>query len=207
MIKHLLKENYLLSSTKYAIVNGYLGLMNSSGKKDKICHCLHNVQLVTPSLKTDILLAQMSVTEWCIDSLRALILKDHPSRPGKQKGPNAKVSLNLGTNTLLRDVPRARIMLSILGILGSNFYTGAELTPVVNSGIISTVLTLLRQTGRDQSIIRKVSEFYVLYADMVEAEKPRINSLSGPELASMMKLGTRVVRGSDWKWGDQVCIK
>lgn len=28
---------------------------------------------------------------------------------------------------------------------------------------------------------------------------------SGPELASMMKIGTRVMRGQDWKWGDQVC--
>ena len=28
--------------------------------------------------------------------------------------------------------------------------------------------------------------------------------LSGPELAAMMKIGTRVVKGIDWKWGDQV---
>lgn len=28
---------------------------------------------------------------------------------------------------------------------------------------------------------------------------------SGPELAAMMKIGTRVMRGVDWKWGDQVC--
>lgn len=27
---------------------------------------------------------------------------------------------------------------------------------------------------------------------------------SGPELAAMMKIGTRVMRGQDWKWGDQV---
>ena len=28
--------------------------------------------------------------------------------------------------------------------------------------------------------------------------------ISGPELAALMKVGTRVVRGVDWKWGDQV---
>ena len=28
--------------------------------------------------------------------------------------------------------------------------------------------------------------------------------LSGAELAAMMKIGTRVMRGVDWKWGDQV---
>ena len=27
--------------------------------------------------------------------------------------------------------------------------------------------------------------------------------LSGPDLARLMHVGTRVVRGSDWKWGDQ----
>lgn len=30
--------------------------------------------------------------------------------------------------------------------------------------------------------------------------------ISGPELGSMMKVGTRVVRGVDWKWGDQVGV-
>lgn len=27
--------------------------------------------------------------------------------------------------------------------------------------------------------------------------------LSGPELAKQMKIGTRVARGADWKWGEQ----
>ena len=41
-------------------------------------------------------------------------------------------------------------------------------------------------------------------------EEPRIKRqqqpvpTSGPELAAMMKIGTRVQRGVDWKWGDQV---
>lgn len=28
--------------------------------------------------------------------------------------------------------------------------------------------------------------------------------LTGAELAAAMKIGTRVVKGADWKWGDQV---
>lgn len=202
MIKHLLNETYLLTSVKYSVFNGYLGL-TSVGKRQNISHCLDNVQLVTPNLKTDILLAQLAVTEWCIESLRNHILKDLPNRNGKQKMTNVKINLNLGTYTLLRDVPRARILLSILGMLASNYYIAIELSPLVNSGVISSVLSLLRQTGCDQSIVRKVSELYVLYADMVENCKPKTSSLSGPELAGLMKLGTRVVRGIDWKWGDQ----
>lgn len=203
MIRHLLNENYLLTSTRYFILNGYLGLTHLS-HQENISHCLDNIQLVTPTLKTDILLAQFAVTDWCIETLRNYILKDLPMKSGKLKSSSAKVNLNIGTYTLLRDIPRARMLLTILGILASSYYVAVELSPLINSGVISSVLALLRQTGYDQSIVRKVSEFYVLYADMVENIKPKTSSLSGPELASLMKLGTRVIRGADWKWGDQV---
>lgn len=205
MIKHLLNETYLLTSVKYSVINGYLGLMNG-GTYVNTCHCLENIQLVTPALKTEILLAQMAVTEWCIESLRIYMMKDLPNRTNKLKVQNAKISLNIGTYTLLRDVPRVRFLLALLGILASHYYIAAELSPLINSGVISSVLALLRQTGYDQSILRKSSECYVLYADMVEAVKPKKTMLSGPELASLMKLGTHVVRGADWKWGDQVCF-
>lgn len=187
------------------MLNGYLGI-SYFGKKQNINHCLDNIQLITPHLKTEILLSQLSVTEWCIDTLRNLVLKDLPNRSSKQKVSNAKINLNLGTYTLLRDVPRARMLLVILGMLASNHYIAIELSPLINSGVISSVLSLLRQTGSEQIGSKKISELHVLYADMIENSKPKTNSLSGAELANLMKLGTRVVRGVDWKWGDQVVI-
>ncbi|KAL3277032.1 hypothetical protein HHI36_012394 [Cryptolaemus montrouzieri] len=200
MMKRLLSESYLLNSVKYAIINGFLGI---DKKTTNTCHCLADTQLVTPFLKTELLLGQLAITEWCIESLRVYILRDTITKTTKTKGLSAKVTLNLGTYSLLRDIPRARMLLAILGILASNRYISLELSPLINSGVISSVLSLLRQTGCDQSIVRKVSEFYVLYADMIESNKPKNNSLSGPELATLMKLGTKVVRGTDWKWGDQ----
>lgn len=205
-MRHLLNEHYLLTSVKYSILNGYLGLLSTTKAQDSIFHCLDNIQLITPYLKTELLLANLAITEWCINTLRSFILKDLPNRNSKLKGTNAKISQNLGTYTLLRDVPRARMLLAVLGLLASNYYVAVELTPLVNSGVISSVLALLRQTGCDQSVLRKASEFYVLYADMVENLKPKTSSLSGSELAALMKLGTRVVRGADWKWGDQVSV-
>ncbi|KAL1491483.1 hypothetical protein ABEB36_012074 [Hypothenemus hampei] len=198
MIKQLLDEPNLLNSVKYAIINGYLGL---DKKHLEVKHCLENIQLVTPFLKTEMLLAQLKITEWCIQNLRHYILKDVPSK-SKLKG-NTKVSLNLGTYTLLRDVPRARMLLALLGVLASNFYNASELNPLINSGVIASVLALLKQTGCDQTIVRKVSEFYVLYADAVDVNRPSLRSLTGPELANLMKIGTKVIRGADWKWGDQ----
>lgn len=203
MIKHLLNETYLLTSVRYSMCNGYLGI-SYFNKEQSIFHCLDNVQLITPNLKTEILLSQWSVTEWCIEKLRHLILKDLPNRTSKQKVSNAKINLNLGTYTLLRDVPRARMLLVLLGILSSNHYISIELYPLINSGVISSVLSLLRQTGSEQNVSKKGTELHVLYADMIQNSKPKTNTLNGPELATLMKLNTRVVRGVDWKWGDQV---
>lgn len=44
----------------------------------------------------------------------------------------------------------------------------------------------------------------VIFEDERLGARARGEQLSGPELASLMKIGTRVVRGKDWKWGDQV---
>ncbi|KAK5650580.1 hypothetical protein RI129_001609 [Pyrocoelia pectoralis] len=203
MIKHLLNESYLLPSVKYSILNGYMGLTEDYRNNFKSYHCLDNVQLINPALKTGLLLSQMSVTEWCITSLRVQLMKDLPARSNKLKMHNAKVNLNIGTYTLLRDIARARLLLALLGILASHGYVGVELSLLINSGVISSVLSLLRQTGYDQTILRKASECYVLYADTLDTCKPKKTMLSGPELANLMKLGNRVVRGADWKWGDQ----
>ena len=41
--------------------------------------------------------------------------------------------------------------------------------------------------------------------DTGPAKRPKTPlPVSGPELAARLKMGTRVVRGVDWKWGDQV---
>lgn len=204
ILKHLLYEEYLLTSVKYAIINGYLNLINITKIQTNSFHCLDNVQLVSPYIKTEILLAQHSITEWCIEMLRFLILKDLPCKTSKLKYTNTKINQNLSTYTVLRDIPRARMLLAILGILASGYYTATELNSLVNSGMIGSVLTLLNQTGFDQSVLKKRDECYVLYADAIENYKPKSSSISGAELAALMKLGTRVIRGKDWKWGDQV---
>lgn len=50
------------------------------------------------------------------------------------------------------------------------------------------------------------AECLIIFEDERLGARARGASLSGPELASLMKIGTRVVRGKDWKWGDQVKI-
>lgn len=52
----------------------------------------------------------------------------------------------------------------------------------------------------------KPKEVHAVYEDDVHKSASPPVMLSGPELAVMMKIGTRVVRGVDWKWGDQVTL-
>ena len=41
---------------------------------------------------------------------------------------------------------------------------------------------------------------------MLTKTKSTHSSLTGEELAKLLKIGTRVVRGTDWKWGNQVTL-
>ena len=38
---------------------------------------------------------------------------------------------------------------------------------------------------------------------MLQRSKSAPPPLAGPDLARLMRVGTRVVRGADWKWDDQ----
>jgi len=42
-----------------------------------------------------------------------------------------------------------------------------------------------------------------LFIDMLQKLRSTPPILTGPDLARLMHVGTRVVRGDDWKWGDQ----
>lgn len=50
----------------------------------------------------------------------------------------------------------------------------------------------------------KNAGLYAVLEETVRKPQPLAPVPSGPELAAMMKIGTRVIRGADWKWGDQV---
>ncbi|XP_066595212.1 E3 ubiquitin-protein ligase HERC2 [Prorops nasuta] len=201
MMQELLKKDNLIISVKYSILNGWLGLtydnrLLSSG----ISHCLQNIQLVTPYQKSKVILAEAKIMSWAIQSLRTYVIQaELPNKP-KVTG---KSSLNQGTYTWLRKLPRARFLLAILGML-TNYLTANEIGLMVNSGLLSSILTLLRQIGlTTQHESPKLKEVAVIYEDAIQKSKSPTAQLSGPDLAALMKIGTRVVRGIDWKWGDQ----
>lgn len=201
MIQELLRKDFLITSVKYSLLNGWLGLTHeSSDSASGITHPLSNIQLVTPYQRAKIQLAEAEITSWAIQALRAYVIQ--AELPSKAKA-SGKSSLNQGTYTWLRKLPRARFLLTILGMLTSHHHAN-EIGLLVNSGLLSSILTLLRQIGpsvRGESLRQK--DITAIYEDAVQKSKPPAVQLTGMELAALMKIGTRVVRGVDWKWGDQ----
>merc|ERR1719342_1824549 len=83
----------------------------------------------------------------------------------------------------------------------------------MNSQSVALIQTLLRLIGPDitnyyQNFAAfqhntKNQSIYAIFEDMMSRNKSGVSQLSGPDIAKLMKIGTKVVRGADWKWGDQ----
>lgn len=58
--------------------------------------------------------------------------------------------------------------------------------------------------GPDDSSVSDGGHLQVIFEEARHKNKAHLAPLTGPEVAALLKLGTRVVRGPDWKWGDQV---
>lgn len=206
MIQELLQKDYLITSVKYSLLNGWLGLTHENKYLPcGITHGLKNIQSVTPYLKLKVILAEAKVTLWAIQALRAYVIQ--AELPNKSSKVSGKSSLNQGTYTWLRKLPRARFLLTILGMLTDHHHAN-EIGLLINSGLLSSILTLLRQIGptkttNGKEIKSKEMDVTAIYEDVVHQSKAPKVELTGPELVPLMKIGTRVVRGVDWKWGDQ----
>ena len=61
-------------------------------------------------------------------------------------------------------------------------------------------------SGNDSCYVAQDNQydFHAVLEEPRTKRPPQPVPISGTELAALMKVGTRVVRGLDWKWGDQV---
>ncbi|BFG02621.1 probable E3 ubiquitin-protein ligase HERC2 [Drosophila madeirensis] len=201
LVQQLLELHGLLDAAQYSLLNGFLGLhLKSSGgmsASGSSLHVLGQLNMVSAYQKARLLLSQARVLDWAVRELRRLVNQE------QQGAPRGKESSNLSTYVLLKRLPRARFLLSVFGLLAKELGPN-ELGLLINSGLLGTVLGLLAQTGGEGLAgAQPNTELSVLYEDSVLKQKSSKAQLSGPDLAKLMKIGTRIVRGSDWKWGDQ----
>lgn len=66
----------------------------------------------------------------------------------------------------------------------------------------------MRLTGPSDEANDEEEEFLAaaVIDENKKARSPQPLPAVGPEMARMLKVGTKVIRGPDWKWGDQVKI-
>lgn len=200
MFHTILQVNGLMDAVKYNMLSGYLGL-HLKGNKHTTTNILDDVGSITAFQKANLILGQARILEWAVQELQRLVNQEQIHLKSKHNNAG-KDNTNLGTYVFLKKLPRARFLLSIFGILAKDIGAN-ELSLLINSGTLGTVLGLLSQTGGDVPAVKNTYELSTVYEDTILKQKSNKANLTGPELAKLMKIGTRIVRGADWKWGDQ----
>ncbi|KAG1662456.1 E3 ubiquitin-protein ligase HERC2 [Nymphon striatum] len=206
--------------------NANNSILENFKNSDLLPHCLKDIALIPPYDKIKLELASSEITAWAVNELRSFIFQAESFiRPTTTKTSanysysggikftnnnnkeNTNMNLITARNTLCLQ-PLSRFMLSILTMLTSE-HSSVQLNLVLNSGMLALSQSLFRLlVGPDSKDAFKdfASENDSLSAVLEDAfskPKPPLSSLDGPQLAAMMRIGTRVVRGADWKWADQ----
>ncbi|XP_055695916.1 probable E3 ubiquitin-protein ligase HERC2 [Lutzomyia longipalpis] len=200
MFSEILKYTQLLDAVQYNILNGYLGLFLSKPEQVYCGNVLDDLNLITAYQKADIILTHAKIMEWSIKEIQNFVSQEQIYE--KQKHHGDKDNSNLGTYVFLKKLSRARFLLNVFGIVAKDLGAN-ELSFLINSGALGCILGLLRQMGGDITATKCGSELSVVYEDTILKQKTARANLTGPEMAKLMKIGTRIVRGTDWKWGDQ----
>jgi E3 ubiquitin-protein ligase HERC2 len=141
----------------------------------------------------------------------------------------SKVQANNKDTFSLGCLPISRFLLATIGLLTAEHQSNS-LSLLLNSGLTALTQTLLRLIGMPSLVFNfpcyvfassgpsqdgsTVPPDQVPHPQLLMAvlEEPRcrrpmqVTPVSGPELAARMKINTRVMRGIDWKWGDQVYL-
>lgn len=136
----------LLDAVQYSVLSGYLGLFLDRPKHHAAAaaNILDDLNMITAYQKADLILAHSAIIEWSIAELQKFVNAEQMY--GKQKYHGGKDCSNLGTYVFLKKLPRARFLLSVFGVLSKDLGPN-EMSLVINSGALGSILGLLRQTG------------------------------------------------------------
>ncbi len=228
-MRELLGTAELIPSVKYNLLNGWQNISpyqpnEEHGKSlsKSLRHCLADIDLIPPFYRAEIVLANSFILEWSAKELRRLVRRaERQIRSKIPRGARMKESLNHRDLHGVGTLPFSRFLLSLLTMLTSPV-DGQEVSLLLHHSVVSSVQTLLRLIGPDlvhfglhhqhhpHSALAMLARrppntqgVYAVFEDMVQPSKASPAPMSGPELARLMKLGARVVRGADWKWGEQ----
>ncbi|KAJ0032136.1 hypothetical protein NQD34_002217 [Periophthalmus magnuspinnatus] len=207
----LASKSFLLPSVQYAMLCGWQRIIpEGTNIGEPLFDCLKDVDLIPPFNRMLLEVTFGKLYSWAIQNVRNILLeasarfKEH----GVQPVPLQTITNENPAGPSLGTIPQARFLLAMIHMLslkhGSN-----SLSLLLNSGVLALTQSILRLIGpstdsteEDMNLCAHGGSATVLEESRKETA-PTPLPASGPELAAMMKIGTRVMRGVDWKWGDQ----
>ncbi|XP_064294379.1 E3 ubiquitin-protein ligase HERC2 isoform X5 [Phalacrocorax carbo] len=210
-ILKLAAKNFLLPSVQYAMFCGWQRLIPEGANiGEPLTDCLKDVDLIPPFNRMLLEVTFGKLYAWAIQNVRNILLDATAKfkELGVQPVPLQTITNENPAGPSLGTIPQARFLLVMLNML--TLQHGANtLSLLLNSGMLALTQTTLRLIGpssdnieEDMIASSRGASATVLEESRKEATPVQL-PVSGPELAAMMKIGTRVVRGVDWKWGDQ----
>ncbi|XP_054929802.1 E3 ubiquitin-protein ligase HERC2 isoform X6 [Dermacentor andersoni] len=212
-ILSLFEKSSLLPSVKYKLQSGWQGLL-PIGKMpwERPVHCLANLNLIPPHQRISLELASARLNLWAVSELRSLLLEfcntedeNLPIVAHSSRHLVSKASMESACSGCSGTLSApSRFLLSAIGLL-SGEHESRSLSLLLGSGVLAHLQTLLRALGPrpTRTPHEKNVSLCAVLEDTIRKPQPPVPAPSGLELAAMMKIGTRVVRGVDWKWGDQ----
>uniref|UniRef100_A0A1A8PRE6 E3 ubiquitin-protein ligase HERC2 n=3 Tax=Nothobranchius rachovii TaxID=451742 RepID=A0A1A8PRE6_9TELE len=207
----LASKSFLLPSVQYSMLCGWQRVIpEGTNIGEPLSDCLKDVDLIPPFNRMLLEVTFGKLYSWAIQNVRSILLEASArfKELGVQPVPLQTITNENPAGPSLGTIPQARFLLSMIHMLslkhGSN-----SISLLLNSGLLALTQSILKLIGpstdsseEDLSLCTHGGSATVLEESRKEAA-PTPLPASGPELAAMMKIGTRVMRGVDWKWGDQ----
>nr|XP_060475623.1 E3 ubiquitin-protein ligase HERC2 [Panthera onca] len=210
-ILKLATKNFLLPSVQYAMFCGWQRLIPEGiDIGEPLTDCLKDVDLIPPFNRMLLEVTFGKLYAWAVQNIRNVLIDANAKfkELGIQPVPLQTITNENPSGPSLGTTPQARFLLVMLSML--TLQHGANnLNLLLNSGMLALTQTALRLIGPSCDNVEEDMNASARGASATVLEETRKETapvqlpVSGPELAAMMKIGTRVMRGVDWKWGDQ----
>ncbi|RWS12697.1 E3 ubiquitin-protein ligase HERC2-like protein [Dinothrombium tinctorium] len=225
LFKRIIEMEKLLPSVQLTLINGFLSTFECDNEEFLSLKFSFNLLAVKEkmgiySLLNEIISLVFSKLKSDINALTKngrlyLPLKSQFKKCDKVNEEDSEKELVRDNREILHGLRFVIARLVLLSQLTQNHF----ITYVINSGILSYIEQIFNYFYYDRVNIENLDEFNSLSLETAKkyflSDKSgnfffssnealtNISELSGPALAAFMKVGTRVVRGTDWKWGDQ----
>ncbi|XP_061894415.1 E3 ubiquitin-protein ligase HERC2-like [Entelurus aequoreus] len=207
----LASKSFLLPSVQYAMLCGWQRVIpEGTNIGEPLSDCLKDVDLIPPFNRMLLEVTFGKLYSWAIHNVRHILLEASArfKELGVQPVPLQTITNENPAGPSLGTIPQARFLLAMIHMLSLK-HGANSLSLLLNSGVLALTQSVLRLIGpstdsseEDLNLSAHEGSATVLEESRKEAAPTPVPA-SGPELAAMMKIGTRVMRGVDWKWGDQ----